>query len=132
MPRSVGRPCSKNGCPEVVYGSETDCPEHKRERQRLSEFKRNERPSRQYAVKQTNTARYRKARKMFLARNPLCVECQRNGIVKASAELDHIIPHKGDPMLFWDQDNWQGLCVSCHSRKTATEDGGWGGKINVG
>jgi hypothetical protein len=22
-------------------------------------------------------------------------------------ELDHIIPHKGDPVLFWDEKNWQ-------------------------
>jgi 5-methylcytosine-specific restriction endonuclease McrA len=29
--------------------------------------------------------------------------------------------------IFWDSNNWQTLCVSCHNRKTATEDGGgWG------
>ena len=41
-------------------------------------------------------------------------------------EVDHIEPHKGDDTLFWDQDNWQPLCKPCHSRKTATEDGGFG------
>ena len=29
--------------------------------------------------------------------------------------IDHKIPHKGDYDLFWNQDNWQSLCASCHS-----------------
>jgi 5-methylcytosine-specific restriction enzyme A len=29
--------------------------------------------------------------------------------------VDHKIPHKGDYDLFWNQDNWQSLCASCHS-----------------
>lgn len=45
----------------------------------------------------------------------------------AAAEcVDHIRPHKGDQELFWDPANLQSLCDSCHSRKTATEDGGFG------
>ncbi|MFR3634507.1 MAG: HNH endonuclease [Sutterella sp.] len=35
-------------------------------------------------------------------------------------------PHKGDMALFWDQSNWQPLCHTCHSKKTAREDGGFG------
>jgi 5-methylcytosine-specific restriction protein A len=35
--------------------------------------------------------------------------------------LDHITPHRGIHRLFWDQDNWQGLCVPCHGRKTYRE-----------
>jgi 5-methylcytosine-specific restriction protein A len=30
--------------------------------------------------------------------------------------------------LFWDWDNLQGMCRQCHSRKTATHDGGFGHK----
>ncbi len=29
--------------------------------------------------------------------------------------VDHIEPHNGDYDLFWDVNNWQGLCGSCHS-----------------
>ena len=36
--------------------------------------------------------------------------------------LDHIIPHRGDRRLFWDRNNWQALCKSCHDSKTMTED----------
>jgi 5-methylcytosine-specific restriction protein A len=32
--------------------------------------------------------------------------------------VDHIIPHRGDQYLFWDQENWQALCKDCHDRKT--------------
>ncbi len=37
-----------------------------------------------------STRRYRHARRVFLAANPLCAECRRNGIVRAASELDHI------------------------------------------
>lgn len=47
-------------------------------------------------------------------------------MIRAVYAVDHIIPHKGDPELFWDQDNWQSLCKPHHDRKTATEDGGFG------
>ena len=36
--------------------------------------------------------------------------------------VDHIIPHRGDRILFWDQNNWQPLCKPCHDRKTGEED----------
>ena len=40
--------------------------------------------------------------------------------------VDHIIPHKGDKQLFWDESNWQPMCETHHNIKTATEDrGGW-------
>ncbi len=29
-------------------------------------------------------------------------------------------------LLFWDRANWQPMNRVCHSRKTATEDGGFG------
>jgi 5-methylcytosine-specific restriction protein A len=40
--------------------------------------------------------------------------------------VDHIIPHKGDKDLFWDSNNWQPLCKTCHDEKTAREDGAFG------
>nr|WP_246414712.1 HNH endonuclease signature motif containing protein [Yoonia ponticola] len=30
--------------------------------------------------------------------------------------VDHIKPHRGDKVLFWDKNNWQSLCTSCHNR----------------
>lgn len=62
----------------------------------------------------------------------LCQECKRNGLLTplnkgdGSAHVDHIKPHQWNRELFYDLDNLQSLCVSCHSTKTASEDGGFG------
>jgi len=43
--------------------------------------------------------------------------------VAPATVVDHIEPHKGDEELFYDINNLQSLCKSCHDRKTAKEDG---------
>lgn len=70
-------------------------------------------------------ADWERASKAFLAEpaNRLCA-C---GCGEASQMVDHIIPHRGDRRLFWDRGNWQPMTNRCHSRKTAREDGRWGG-----
>lgn len=69
---------------------------------------------------------WQRARLGFLAQNPLCITCAGTGRVTAASVVDHITPHKGDMQLFWDTNNWQALCKTCHSRKTAKIDGGFG------
>ena len=73
--------------------------------------------------------RWRKARKSWLVRNPLCVKCKEEGKVVQAEVVDHIIPHKGNIRLFWDKSNWQSLCTPCHNEKTAKEDGGFGNRM---
>ncbi len=63
-------------------------------------------------------ARWRRARKAFLERHPLCAECQREGKLTPATVVDHIVPHRGDQRLFWDKTNWQPLCKDCHDKKT--------------
>lgn len=65
-------------------------------------------------------------RKRQLSIHPECQECMREGRLVRATECDHIKPHKGDKKLFFDANNLQSLCASCHSRKTAKEDGGFG------
>ncbi len=71
-------------------------------------------------------AEWKQARRIYLRSHPLCVDCQKQSRIVQATYLDHIKPHKGDLTLFWNQSNWQGLCHSCHSRKTAQQDGGYG------
>jgi len=68
--------------------------------------------------KRYHSGRWRKASKAFLnnSDNTTCKLCFVVGIVRPATIVDHIIPHRGDDKLFWDQDNWQGLCATCHSR----------------
>lgn len=56
----------------------------------------------------------------------MCVHCRAVGKRTAANVVDHIIPHRGDQDKFWDYDNWQALCKTCHDIKTAKEDGGFG------
>jgi len=69
-----------------------------------------------------------RARTAFLRDHPLCTgrACVENGRVTPATVVDHKTPHRGDMALFWDRSNWQSLCKTCHDRKTATEDGGFG------
>lgn len=75
------------------------------------------------AASQGYGAKWRAAREAFLKAHPMC---EWGGCFDASTDVDHIIPHKGDKVLFWDRGNWQALCHSHHSRKTVTYDGGFG------
>lgn len=70
------------------------------------------------ASKRGYNARWRKARAAFLAHNPLCVACEREGATVEAKVVDHIVPHRGDDELFQDRTNWQSLCKACHDRKT--------------
>jgi 5-methylcytosine-specific restriction protein A len=72
------------------------------------------------------TYQWRKASKEFLKKYPLCVHCKREGRLTPATEVDHIKAHGGNSKLFWNKNNWQALCKSCHSKKTAEEDGGFG------
>ena len=78
--------------------------------------------NRQSASKRGYDGKWRKSRLSFLHHNPLCVHCQQEGKIRAATDVDHIIPHKGDYVLFWDKTNWQALCHSHHSIKTASEN----------
>jgi 5-methylcytosine-specific restriction protein A len=45
--------------------------------------------------------------------------CHEERRVTVATLVDHVVPHRGDPALFWDVENWQSLCATCHARKTA-------------
>nr|DAY00160.1 MAG TPA: HNH endonuclease [Caudoviricetes sp.] len=68
--------------------------------------------------------RWRKYRAEYLAQNPLCVMCLKEGKYTPATVIDHIQPVTGgqkDP-LFWRVDNHQALCRDCHSYKTRVID----------
>lgn len=84
------------------------------------------------AHKRGYTARWRKYRKFYLTTHPLCVYCNKMGMIRTATVVDHIIPHKGDMGLFWQESNHQSLCKCHHDIKTATEDGGFGRPVGRG
>lgn len=118
MPYAAKTPCK--GCGRPIHGRYCEiCQQAGRAKE--------QRPS---STQRGYGARWQKASKAYLQAHPLCVDPSKPKrhplIVVAATEVDHRIPHKGDMALFWDSDNWQGLCHDCHSYKTAREDGGFG------
>lgn len=87
---------------------------------------------------------WQKARLGHLRSHPLCVYCLRDPLYAAirdvapstailrCAELglaapmasvvDHVEPHRGDQVLFWNKANWQSLCGTHHSADKQREE----------
>ena len=61
------------------------------------------------AAQRGYNSKWRKARAEFLHWHPYCAMCGAVATV-----VDHIKPHRGDDLLFWDRTNWQALCKQCH------------------
>jgi 5-methylcytosine-specific restriction protein A len=60
------------------------------------------------------TTAWQKTRAAYLTQHPLCVFCEREGLVTAAVVVDHIEAHHGDHETFWNSDNWQSLCKPHH------------------
>ena len=112
MPSKPKIPCAHPNCPELVEPGEKYCKKH----QALHPKEIRD------ATKRGYDARWRKERELYLAAHPLCERCKEKGKYTKATIVDHIIPHRGDPELFWDPNNWQALCKPCHDKKTWNED----------
>jgi 5-methylcytosine-specific restriction protein A len=115
MPRRPPTVCAHPGCGQLVQGGR--CSRHRRIQKEL----RASSSQRGYGPE------WRKYRRDYLRAAPWCVQCRREGRQTRALVVDHIQPVGGplDP-TFWDPRNHQALCPSCHSKKTAAEDGGFG------
>ena len=69
-----------------------------------------------------DTARWRRLRRMVLARAPLCADVfghhEADGVTVPAVDVDHIIERSERPDLELDMGNLQPLCKACHTRKT--------------
>ena len=112
MPHRPNVPCKHPGCARLVPYGRAYCDEHAQAH----------RGDGRTTTEKGYTRRWQQARDRFLKTHPLCVRCQAAGKLTPATVVDHIVPHRGDQVLFWDQNNWQALCKPCHDRKTMTED----------
>ncbi len=107
MPLAALKPCSYPGCANLVRsGRCTDHPfidAHIHEHQKLYD-----------------KTKWDRIRKRQLTREPWCAECLQAGVYTVATIVDHVIPHRGDPVKFY-RGPFQSLCKSCHDRKTARE-----------
>lgn len=66
--------------------------------------------------------RWQRAREEWLRAHPLCIMHRKLGRIVKGTVVDHKVPHRGDPTLFWDQANWQTLCASCHNAHKQSQE----------
>jgi 5-methylcytosine-specific restriction protein A len=125
MAFSPKRPCRKPNCHGIAVADGL-CERCGKITENVVESRRQSSAKRGYGRK------WREASQGYLRSHPLCRHCQQRGKLVQATLVDHIRPHRGDWSLFWDTDNWQELCDSCHSAKTVREDGGFGRKSNHG
>src|SRR5262245_29953476 len=65
--------------------------------------------------------RWRRRSDAQLREHPLCAMCLKEGKVVPASVADHVIPHHGDPNLFW-QGELQSLCTMHHSSSKRFEE----------
>ena len=111
MARKPDHPCAHQGCPRLVPVGQKYCEEHRKMH-----------PEDSRSASARGYGRRWKASKAFLASHPLCEECLKRGRYTKATVVDHIVPHRDDPKLFWDRRNWRALCKRCHDKKTGRED----------
>jgi len=117
MPSKPLRACSVPGCPEkATVGSR--CPRHAQQARREYDRGRPSAAARDYGL------RWRRIRAAYLKAHPLCVDCGA-----PATDVDHEIPRSRGGTDQWS--NLRGRCHSCHSRKTASQDGGWGRGVAI-
>ena len=110
--------CAKPGCPVVHSNHGSFCDAH---RPAVVE----DRPN---SSQRGYDRDWRRVSAAYLQEHPWCMspECRSSKRPSRAEVVDHIIPHRGDPALFWDPNNWQAMATRCHNRKTAEKDGGFG------
>jgi 5-methylcytosine-specific restriction protein A len=82
-------------------------------------------PKRKYQLHKERTHLYdtpgwRAIRLAHLKQEPLCRICKAAGRVTPATIVDHIEP-VNDGGDFWNENNHQSVCGSCHARKSAKE-----------
>lgn len=69
------------------------------------------------------TARWQKLRWSILVRDLFtCQMCRKVEAITSLLVADHKTPHRGDERLFWDEQNLQCLCKSCHDSTKQSEE----------
>lgn len=119
MPYRSGYGCKYPGCAAIISDGRY-CALHAKEEQSAYNKQRGS------STKQGYGGNWRKLRKMYLAANPICADPSHRHpqqIIEAT-QVDHSVPRSEGGTDDWD--NLEGLCISCHSYKTAIEDGRWG------
>lgn len=112
MPTRPRSPCLVSGCPTL-----SDTPRCEAHTPSRAQSGRAGDPARSRPYK---TVTWQRLRLLHLHAEPLCRDC---GL--PATQVDHVVP-VAQGGAFFDDANLASQCSSCHSRKTASRDGGFG------
>lgn len=122
MPNRPKKPCAHPGCPNLTGGNNGGCDEH-------GDYNRTQYDrSRGTAASRGYDSAWSRFAKVYRTQHPLCAACERQGRVAPTEQVDHIIPLTTWSGTKYDPVNLQGLCRSCHTRKTAAESNSRSGR----
>jgi 5-methylcytosine-specific restriction enzyme A len=68
-----------------------------------------------------NTRRWKRLRRLQLAKQPLCQQCLAQNIIKIANVVHHKEQHKGNYELFWHSE-LESVCEHCHNGKLQREE----------
>lgn len=110
MPGKAPKICACGN--KVASGARCPC-RRQQDRERKARFDKTRKTSSQRGY----TGTWDMARDRFLIRHPKCAKCN-----SAATVVDHVKPHRGDMVLFWDRTNWQPLCSHHHNSAKQREE----------
>ena len=67
------------------------------------------------------SSNWSKLRRSLLAEQPYCIHCRLLTKNTLACVVDHVIPWRYSPSLFWHSSNLQVLCRQCHDSKSLSE-----------
>ena len=109
MPNRTPRFCAHAGCLAVTKGG-TYCEAHIED---VNKAKRAYNRGRGSAASQGYDHKWNAMRDWYIARHPLCEDCEAHGKVTPAVLVHHVVPLKdGGERL--DPDNLRALCTDCH------------------
>jgi 5-methylcytosine-specific restriction protein A len=82
------------------------------------------------AARRGYDARWQAAIAAYKDIHPWCIGCWVIGVRRETEVVDHVVPHRGDPALFWCEANWQPSCAWHHGAIKPVLERDWrSGKI---
>jgi 5-methylcytosine-specific restriction enzyme A len=113
MPHKSKKPCAYPGCPELVTTGQY-CAVHQKQMSRdYNTYHRNPEVKKRYG------RQWEKIRALYLAKHPLCEQCEKEGRLTPAAEVHHIVAVADGGSDA--EENLMALCKPCHSRFTLKE-----------
>ncbi len=124
MPWAPKHPCAQQGCPKLT--DKRYCDDHKPKRDAAAKaaarlrWQDHEDAHPRESFDKRYGPNWRRARLMHLHEHPLCVECEREGLVVGGTIVDHIVGIQDGGSIL-DPDNLQTMCDRHHREKTQRE-----------